>query len=49
MILQCWIASSSKQKEGQEILERERDRDSNCDCDVMGMYGYVWLYMGMNG
>ena len=23
----------SKQKEGQEILERERDRDSNCDCD----------------
>ena len=49
MILQCWIASSSKQKEGQEILERERDRDSNCDCDVMGMYGYVWLYMGMYG
>ena len=41
--------SSSKQKEGQEILERERDRDSNCDCDVMGMYGYVWLYMGMYG
>ena len=40
----------SKQKEGQEILERERDRDSNCDCDVwvcMGMYGYIWVCMGM--